>query len=302
MTKIWKRLGLGVGGLLLSALLGFGGATLKANARLSKQFEVHESDLALPGAEPEAVARGAHLVVRYGCSGCHGADLSGGVMLDDPAIGVLRGPNLTPGKGSRVRDYTMTDWDRIVRHGVLPDGKPALMPSEDFFEMADRELLDIVAYVRSRPPIDREVPGPKLGPVGRVLVAIGKLPLTAEAAGAAASEHRAAPPVTADTVEFGKHLAATCVGCHRTNFIGGPMPFGPPDWPAAANLTPHGTGLQKWSFEDFDRALTEGVSKDGRRLAAPMSEVVVGTKAMLPTERKALWTYLQSLAPAEKGR
>ncbi len=302
MTKIWKRLGIGFGAVLSIALLGFGGASWRAEARLSQRFETHAVDLALPGAEPEAIARGAHLATRYGCTGCHGSDLAGGVMIDDPAIGVVRGPNLTSGKGGRVGDYTMTDWDRIVRHGVLPGGNPALMPSEDFFEMADQELLDIVAYVRSRPPVDKQVPPPTLGPVGRLLVATGKLPLSAEAVGARVKDHRAAPPETADTVEFGAHLAATCVGCHRQNLEGGPMPFGPPDWPAAANLTPHPTGLDGWSYEDFDRALTQGVSKDGRPLGVPMSEVIAGTSAMLPTERKALWTYLKSLSPLPRGR
>jgi hypothetical protein len=75
------------------------------------------------------------------------------------------------------------------------------------------------------------------------------------------------------------------------------MPFGPPEWPAAANLTPHGTGLHDWSFGDFERAITQGISKDGRRLREPMTSVVQSAKAMLPTERKAIWTYLRSTAP-----
>jgi mono/diheme cytochrome c family protein len=222
-------------------------------------------------------------------------------MIDDPAIGTVRGPNLTSGAGGRVEGYTMRDWDRVVRHGVLPDGKPALMPSQDFFQMADEELLDIVAYVRSRPPVDAEVPRPALGLGGLVLVATGQLALSAEA-GAATTQHRARPPEAADTVEFGAHVAATCVGCHRPGFEGGPMPFGPPDWPEAANLTPHASGLSEWTFEEFDRALTQGVTRDGRELAEPMSEIIAGTRAMLPIERRALWTYLQSLPPTPMGR
>ena len=108
--------------------------------------------------------------------------------------------------------------------------------------------------------------------------------------------HASRPPETADSSEFGEHLAATCTACHRGNLAGGPMPFGPPDWPKAANLTGHATGLRDWSYEDFERALTQGLSKDGRALREPMSGVVAGTKAMLPTERKALWTYLRSVA------
>jgi len=73
------------------------------------------------------------------------------------------------------------------------------------------------------------------------------------------------------------------------------MAFGPPSWPTAANLTPHAAGLGAWSFEDFEQALTRGISKDGHPLRAPMADVVQGTKAMDATERKALWTYLRGV-------
>lgn len=75
------------------------------------------------------------------------------------------------------------------------------------------------------------------------------------------------------------------------------MPFGPPSWPAAANLTPDGSGLSGWTFDDFDRALTRGISRGGRPLREPMTHVLDGTRAMTPLERRALWTYLVSLSP-----
>jgi hypothetical protein len=77
----------------------------------------------------------------------------------------------------------------------------------------------------------------------------------------------------------------------------------PPIGSAAANLTPYEAGLGGWSFEEFDKALTQGVSRDGHKLRAPMADVVLGTKAMEPTERRAIWTYLRSLtaAPTNAG-
>lgn len=298
MNVLVKRIGIGVGSILAIGLALFGAASLKAGSRLSQLYETHRISLEPPPAgDPMPIERGKHLVTaRYGCAACHGQNLGGGVMLDDPAIGKLLGPNITSGKGSRASGYSMADWDRIVRHGVKPDGSPALMPSEDFFKMSDEELFDIVAYVRSLPPVDATVAAPKLGPVGKVLVALGKFPISAEHQ-PRAPHPRAAPPAQ-DSAEFGAHLIATCTTCHRQNLAGGKMPFGPPDWPAAANLTPHQTGLGAWSFEDFDKALTLGVSKDGRALRSPMADVVQGTKAMNPTERKAMWTYLRSMAPA----
>lgn len=191
----------------------------------------------------------------------------------------------------------MSDWDRIVRHGVKPDGSAALMPAEDFFRMSDAELIDIVAYVRSLPAVDHEVPELRLGPIGKLLLVVGRVPVAAGKDQARATSHAEHPPEAGDTVEFGSHLAAVCSTCHRANFAGGRMAYGPPGWPVAANLTRHSTGLAGWSFEDFDRALTKGLSRDGRTLQEPMAGVVAGAQSMLPDERKALWTYLSSLAP-----
>jgi mono/diheme cytochrome c family protein len=293
-----KRIGIGVGSVVGIAIALFGAASIKANVRLSRHYETHRISLELPPAgDPMPIERGRHLVTaRYGCAACHGQNLGGGVMLDDPPIGKLLGPNITSGKGSRTSGYSTADWDRIVRHGVKPDGTPALMPSEDFFKMSDAELSDIVAYVRSLPPVDATVAPPELGPVGKLLVAVGKFPISAEHQSSA--PHSSAAPPAIDSAEFGAHLIATCTTCHRQNLAGGKMPFGPPDWPAAANLTPHEAGLGRWSFDDFDKALTLGVSKDGHTLRPPMADVVKGTKAMNPTERKAMWTYLRSIAPA----
>jgi mono/diheme cytochrome c family protein len=298
VKKTFKRVGIALGAFGIVALSLFGVASAKARARLSQKFETHRIALALPDAsDAAAVARGKHLVeARYGCNACHGGDLAGGVMIDDPAIGSVLGPNLTSGKGSRTAGYSMADWDRIVRHGVKPDGSAAVMPSQDFFKMSDAELSDIVAYVRARPAVDADVPSPSFGPVGKVLVALGKFAISAEVQ-ARGGTHASRPPETADTREFGEHLAAPCMTCHRSNLAGGPIPFGPPDWPPAANLTSHAMGLSDYSYEDFERAITEGVRNDGLPLREPMAAVVAATKAMLPTERRAIWTYLRSVAP-----
>lgn len=116
-----------------------------------------------------AVERGDHLVqARDRCVECHGQNFGGGVMVDDPMLGRLLGPNITAGPGGRTADYSAADWDRIVRHGVRPDGHPAAMPSSDFQRMSDQELSDVVAYIRSRPGGDPSWPPvANLTPTGR---------------------------------------------------------------------------------------------------------------------------------------
>lgn len=292
MNQWSKRIGIAFGSIGVIGLALFGAVSVAAAARLGKHYDAHRIALPLPsGADAAAIERGKHLVTaRYGCVACHGQNLAGGTMLDDPAIGQLRGPNLTRGSGNRTANYAMADWDRIVRHGLKPDGTPAVMPSEDFFKMSDAELSDIVAYVRSLPAVAAAVPAPSFGPIGKLLLVLGKMPISAEHM--PTSDHPSVPPPVSDSARFGEHLAATCVTCHRQNLAGGPLAFGPPSWPAAANLTPHAMGLHDWSFDDFDQALTRGLSKDGHPLRSPMSDVVQGTKGMDLSERRALWTYL----------
>lgn len=325
--RFLKVVGAAFGVLLVMAVGTFFWLSSSAEAKLAQSLSAHESGFPIPmplseeeiaelskdGERPSdeelaaiamerAVERGKHLLTaRYACADCHGADFGGGTMVDDPAMGRLLGPNLTTGKGSVTSDYTAADWDRIVRHGIRKDGRPALMPSEDFLAMSDRELGDIVAYLRKQPPVDNEVPESTLGPVGKVLVATGGFRLAFESV----DDHERAHPVEApraeETVEFGRHLAQVCTGCHRKELTGGPIVQGPPDWPAASNLTPHEQGLGSWTFEQFEAAMRKGIRPDGSKLGVPMSAIAPYGERMTETEMKALWLYLRSLPPTPMG-
>jgi mono/diheme cytochrome c family protein len=197
-------------------------------------FPLTETELADLGIESDpgdgtalerGVERGEHLVkARYACRDCHGQNFAGGVMVDAFPVGRLLGPNVTRGEGSKSAAYTAADWDRIVRHGVKPDGTPATMPSVEFQLMSDQELSDIVAYIRSLPPMYAEVPAPTLGPLGKVLVAAGQLPLSAEMIPSHQAPHVTYPPAATVSVEFGRHLSGVCMGCHGESLAGGPRP------------------------------------------------------------------------------
>jgi mono/diheme cytochrome c family protein len=248
-----------------------------------------------------AVARGKHLVeARYTCTACHGANFGGGVMVDAAIIGHLLAPNLTLGAGSRTADYQARDWDRIVRHGVRKDGHPAVMPAEDFQFMSDEELSDVVSYIRSLPPVNNTVPASTFGPLGKILVATGKMTFSAGKIASHPAPHLVAPPAEAVSTEFGQHLATVCMGCHGPDFSGGPIAGGDPSWPPARNLTPDATGLKGWTYDQFVAALTQGRRPDGTALRAPMTLMTSYGQSMTDVERRALWAYLQSLAPVEK--
>ncbi len=249
-----------------------------------------------------AAARGTHLLeARYACGFCHGSDLGGGTMLEDAMIGTIHGPNLTLGNGSVTATYTAADWDRKVRHGVNPAGHPGFMPSLDYFQMSDRELSDIVVYVRSLPPIDRTVAPVVYGPLGTVLVATGRFQMSADIHPDHAAAHAVEPPPEEPTAEFGRHLAGICTGCHRADFSGGPITGGPPDWPPAANLTAHEEGIKAWTYDDFVKLLRTGIRPDGTPTRVPMAEAIPLGNAMTEVELQALWAHFQSLPPLPDG-
>lgn len=317
MKKILRIASLVVGLLLLAGVGTYVWASRKTSSLLSRSIETHRADFPVPfpltdaergGLTPgedaatvaleRAVERGRHLIQsRYGCTECHGADLGGGTMVDDPMLGSLLGPNLTTGEGSRTLAYEPSDWDRAVRHGVKPDGRPSVMPSVDFERMSDQELSDIVAYIRSLPSVDAEVPPVRLGPIGRILAATGQLPLSADLIESQNAPHAALPPAATASAEFGSHLAGVCVGCHGADLAGGPIVGGDPAWPPARNLTPHADGLAGWTFEDFRRVLVDGIRPDGAEIQVPMANIRPFAVNMTDVEMQALWAYLQSVPP-----
>lgn len=321
MRKLLKILGVLIVVVIILALGVYIWAGIVTNRLRAQTFETHSvgfpipfpidpgeaAAMALTGeaakqlAQERAVERGKHLVAaRYTCTGCHGANFGGGVMVDAFPIGHLLAPNLTLGAGSRTADYQPRDWDRIVRHGVLRDGHPAVMPSEDFQHMSDQELSDIVSYIRSMPPVNNTVPTSTFGPLGKILVATGQMKFSASVIPSHTTPHPVAPPDATVSAEFGKHLANVCIGCHGRDLSGGPITGGDPAWPPARNLTPDVTGLKGWTYDQFVTALSKGQRPDGTPLREPMTLITPYGQNMTETERQALWAYLQSLPPVSK--
>lgn len=310
MKSVLKILGVAVAALLCAVGVGYWWASMQAASVTAQTFDAHAVDFPIPYPDVDgsvsleaSIARGKHLVeARYVCVECHGVDFGGGTMVDDPLVGTFLGPNLTAGKGSKVSNYQVADWDRTVRHGILPNGQPTPMPAEDFRSMSDQELADIIAYIRSLPPVDAEVPPYSLGPLGKVLMATGQFVLAANGGQDHHAPHVPYPPATEPNATFGKHLASVCTGCHGSDLAGGPIPGGPPDWPPAANLTPHADGLQGWTYAQFVVALREGRRPNGEAIKDPMTRMVPYARAMTDVELNALWSYLGGINPLQDRR
>lgn len=299
MRKALRWAGRIGGGLLTLVLVVAAGVFAYSQRALHHVYDVRAHALAVRPDPTSAamVATGERLSKARGCRDCHGANLGGQVMIDDPAFGRLASANLTSGGAER----SDADWERAVRHGVRKDGTPLLlMPSKEFNGFSDEEIAALIAYARSVPAVRHALPAPRLGPIARGLFTLGKLPIFPAARIDHARPHPAS--VTAEmTPAFGAYLAAGCTGCHGDTFNGGAVPGGPPG-EVAANITPDPkTGIGAWSEDDFVRALRTAVRPNGTAIDTTKMPVPM-TRAMTDVELRALYRYLRTLPPRPKGK
>lgn len=284
MKRVFKWIGGGLAALLVLALALFGYFYWQGGRFLSARQEVLVAELALPGDEA-SLARGAHLAAVY-CADCHGEDYGGTVLIDDPAFATLPASNLTRGRGGVGARYAVADWIRAVRHGVGADGRAlAVMPSEYYANLGRDDLAAIVAHLAQVPPVDRELPGRRFGPVGRTLTGAGPLRAMFPAHRIDHGAPFAPAPAPGATPEYGGYLARTfgCAACHGESFAGGPT-HGEPDI-LAPNLTPGGA-LAAWSEEQFR---VQARTRQGEHM--PWKALA----KMTDEELAALWRYFAAL-------
>jgi mono/diheme cytochrome c family protein len=286
---------LAIVGVLAIALVAIYGVS---EFRMNRSYDVALAIVAVQ-ADEETIARGRHVATIRGCVDCHGDDLAGKLFLDAQPVARLYSANLTAGEGGVGVSYTDADWVRAIRHGIGPNGKPLLyMPSHEFYPLSDEDTGALVAFLRSVQPVDHRLPASSVGPVGRLLFLLGKVPLVP----AEMIDHRAARPAAPPpgvSVEYGAYLSTGCIGCHGEQYSGGRIPGAPPSFPAPTNLTPHETGLARWTEEDFFRALREGRRPDGSELDPFMPWQL--TREMTDDEIRAMWMYMQTLEPRAYG-
>jgi cytochrome c553 len=294
MGRMLRIAGYGAGGL--AAVLAIAGATVfgASSRHLAKTYPAEVARVAIP-TDAESLAWGEHLVKAVtNCQECHGMDLGGQVMIDDPPFAVLAAPNLTAGRGGIGASYRVEDWVRAIRHGTRADGTSLIiMPSYAYAGLSDRDLGAIIGYLERIPPVDRDASARRIGPVGRTLLALGKLDVMVAAKTPQAGSYRA--EVNAENpLEYGKYLAGIsgCTSCHGADLRGRPPEA--PGAPPAPSLTR--SGLAGWGEAEFVHALREGRRPDGSEISDFMPWRFAG--GMTDAELHAVWLYLQSV-PAE---
>ena len=278
MKKFLKWTGVMLGGLIVLTLLtGLVMYPIGMNKITRTYPNITVEPVNIPD-DADAIARGRHVSVIWACTKCHGEDLSGKLLTNDPiegtipTFGDIPAPNLTSGQGGVGLTYTDADWVRAIRHGLKPNTQAVIYMYVS--SMSDQDLGDLIAYLKQIPPVDSELPTIRYGPLIPLLPALGIFTPAAELL-----DHNAphsADPAPGATAEYGRYLSAICAECHGARI-------------AIA------TKSKNWTQEDFIRTFNTGVLPDGRQLGPTMSSKTF--HEMNDMELAALWLYFTNAKP-----
>lgn len=281
-------------GMLLFGLFGFLLLVISVTASIGLyklNFPPHQyavSTVQVAGT-PEQIERGEKLA--YICIDCHSSSgelpLDGSkdnLITDAVPIGVLYASNLTP--GGRLVDWTDGEIMRAIREGVDKNGRPMIfMTSEPFSHFSDADVQALVAYLRSQPAVNRDLPERNLNILAALFVGANLAPTSAQ------------PPITAEivtpksnTVEYGQYLVLTsgCRDCHGLDLTGAPNQF----VPQGPNLT---VAMQNWSEEQFVTFLSTGVNNFGRPVDPKQMPWLSYNRAFSESDMRDVYSYLRGL-------
>lgn len=275
---------------------------------------------------PERLERGRYLVEAVTtCWGCHTEQQkdvfglppkpdralgTGGDCFGEPTVpGLVCAPNIT-NHADGIKDWTDGELLRALREGVDDEGDTIfpMMPYPHYRTMSDEDALAIIAYVRTATPAAGKVRETDINwPVSAFLNFAPK-PLEGSVEG----------PDPKDEVAVGRYLATIggCKQCHspvddkgrivkEELFTGGQV-FKDDTTVnvVSANLTPHATGIGKYTRAQFIGRFKSYAD------ASKLPNVTMNQQSVMPwyayanmTEDDigAIYAYLMTLTPVEKA-
>ena len=280
MRRLLRWLGIAAASLIVLALAGYAVCYVMSERILQRNYAAPAVALAIP-TDADSIAEGKRLASLRGCIGaCHGKEGEGRVIFDDPLIAHIVAPNLT----AAVRRYSDAQLATIIRHGLRPDGRSVVvMPSDVYGVLNDADLARIIAFLKSRPPVDGPGPGFTVGPLGRIGIATGEYQTTAQNIATSVP-----PPETSDPqAAFGRYLARSiCAQCHGTDLRGA----SDPDFIAPALQV-----VAAYSPEAFTQFLRTGVALGGRELRVMSVVARKQLHDLSDDEIAALYAYLHAI-------
>lgn len=307
---------------VLGVSLLCGGGLVLSYSRKDRVFHAPAPRIAA-SRDSAVIARGRYLVHGPGhCADCHAAQgskdlvdaagwpaegdapLTGGYALRT-FLGEMRASNLGSDSSSGLGAVPDSLLARFLRTGIDRNGRVGL-PVMQYPDLSDADLIAVISYLRTLPPVTRAVPPSGYNLLGTITKAWFLAPFGSE---------RPAPagPPQAPTAEWGGYLAnsvATCAACHTARnmktgeytgprFAGG-LVFRKADDPGqvlvSPNLTPDSlTGiLTGWTQAQFKSRFRRG----GLRAWSPMPWGPFSR--MTDFDLESLYLYLLSLAPVRR--
>mgnify|MGYP001548769985 FL=1 len=189
---------------------------LASEAVIERRYTL-PSSLVHASIDPGAAERGKHWMTLGGCFGCHGDDLKGRLLKIHPDF-ALWSPNLR----ASAMTFSDGDFERAIRHGLTPDARPMwLMPSGTYTYMRDKDLEDVLAYIRAQPPSSAQRPRPVFELQARKAIIAGRLVPTSPKA-----DEIPGPADEGPRYDGGRYLSSiSCAQCHGGDLTGsGPAP------------------------------------------------------------------------------
>lgn len=273
-------------------------------------------------ATPDMIARGEYLANHVTvCMDCHsehdinrfanpvipGTEGKGEHMLghEHGFPGELYAPNITP---AALNDWSDGEILRAIVEGVSKDGRPLfpLMPYTEYRHLSQQDANAIVAYLRTLPAIESELPTSTLDfPLNLI---VRTMPKPYE------------PPAAvnpADTIAYGKYLAdiGGCRGCHSLEKQGTPVEgmewAGGNEYPSfsggtvrASNISPDPeTGIGLWT-EDFFVTRFKAYASD--TLSMPVTPGSFNTlmpwrhyAGMTEDDLRSIYRFLRTVPPVK---
>ncbi|OLF54310.1 c-type cytochrome [Pseudomonas chlororaphis] len=311
-----SRLATTLGGLVLlgvaaAGLLGWYVTRVPASP-FDRQASVAPADEAL-------VRRGEYVARVSDCVACHSLPdarpFAGGLKMATP-VGAIYATNITPDRTAGIGGYSLADFDRAVRHGVVPDGSrlyPA-MPYPSYAKLSDDDVRALYAFFMQgvRPVAEANRPSEIPWPLNlRWPLALWNGLFTEPGAYAEQPQQDALWNRGAYIVQGPGH----CGSCHTPRglafnekglseaspqFVAGALLDG---WYAPSLRSDPNTGLGRWSEADIVKFLKTGRNQHAVVYGSMTEAFNNSTQFMSDDDLGAIAHYLKSLPgnPAQDG-
>jgi mono/diheme cytochrome c family protein len=304
-------------GLVVVILLVVVGITVFVASRQNLKFDDTPYPAVEASTDSAVIARG-HYIVRNvaNCASCHGdttqaeanaagvdVALTGGFLFNIPP-GKFYVRNITPDPETGIGKAPAKAIARALRSGVAPDGR-ALLPFMEFQGLSDEDLVAVVSYLESQPPVRNPVPMHQYTTLGKVI----KATVFSKPTGP-----RETPPVQSPrgaTVENGRYLVESvglCGACHtqrnmQTGAFEGPPLGGSPGFEQShgmrwspPNITAHPDSgrLGRMTEDEFVARFRAG------RVLPHSPMPWQGLSRMEEDDLRAIYRYIKTVPPSSR--